>query len=346
MKPKLKSKPKFTPIPKREKRIASPHEHMFREAFLPDRKVRKPLLVREKPERSGGILWGMMLLWMFFLSVAAYTLFFSDFHTIRTVEVSGTKDVSSEKIEAFVRERLAQKALRVFPQDNFFLVPTDSLGRDLLRAFPKLASVSVSRDFPSGIRIGATERDRILLWCSGDSCFLIGDDGVAQDASSAETPENEPFLLRVYDDSAGLVDIGKPLFEMKSARAIIRLATELPDRGFTIALPFHSPSSVSDEVRITTEEGWDILVNLAIDPGKTIASLQLVLDKEIPADRRSALRYIDLRTENRAFFAYRDWTPPPDATATTPSPGSASATASQASSSADTSAKRADTKKK
>jgi len=328
---------------KKEKYSASPHGHMFREAFLPDRKVRKPLLVRGKPEHSGGFLWGTVFLWAVFLSVAGYTLFFSDFHMIRIVEVAGTKDVPSEKIETFVRERLSEKLLRVFPRDNFFLAPTDSLGRDLSRAFPKLATVSVSRRFPNTLHIEVAERDRILLWCSGDSCFLVGDDGTAQDASFSETSENESFLLRVDDDSVASVDIGAPLLETKSAGAIVRLARELPDHGITISLPLHSPSRVSDEVRITTGEGWDILANLAIDPEKTLASLQLVLDKEIPADRRSALRYIDLRTENRAFFAYKDRTPP-DATAS-PS-GSVSTAGIAPPSSPDTATKKTDAKKK
>lgn len=155
----------------------------------------------------------------------------------------------------------------------------------------------------------------MLLWCSGDPCFLVDDDGNARDAAPTLLPENDPFVVRVIDESARPVDIDAKLLSGSVAESILALEADLRESGIVgITLPFHSPSRVSDEVRITTEEGWDLLVSLGIDPEKTIASLRLVLGKEIPADRCSALRYIDLRTENKAFFAYTDWTPPEDET--------------------------------
>jgi len=298
---------------------------MFREAFLPDRKARKPLLVREKPARSGAG-WGTVFLWAVSLSVAVFTVFFSDFHTVRTIDVTGTRDIPADRIESFVRDRLSGKRFRIFPGDNFFLIPAVSLERDLLLEFPKLKNVSVSREFPDRVKIEVSERDRIFLWCLDGPCFLVGDDGRVMDARFSETPENEPFLLRVVDESDRPVGIGEPLLSEKSSDAIILLERNLRESGVVgITLPFRSPSRVSDEVRITTEEGWDLLVSLGIDPGKTIASLRLVLGKEIPADRRSALRYIDLRTENKAFFAYKDWTPPQDETTDPTAPPTASA---------------------
>lgn len=316
---------------------------MFREAFLPDKKARKPLLVREKPIRSGAG-WGTVFLWAVSLSVAVFTVFFSDFHTVRTIDVSGTRDVPADRIESFVRERLSGKRFRIFPGDNFFLIPAVSLEKDLLLEFPKLKSVSVSREFPDKVKIEVSERDRIFLWCLDGPCFLVSDDGTAEDARFAETPENDPFLLHVVDESNRSVIIGEPLFSEKSSDAILLLERSLREHGnIGITTLFRSPSRVSDEVRITTEEGWDLLVSLDIDPGKTIASLQLVLVKEIPADRRSALRYIDLRTENKAFFAYKDWVPPQDATTGATVPATGVSTQSATSIGAD---KKTETKKK
>ncbi len=293
-----------------------PKESLFREAFLPDKKLRKPLLVREK-QTGSGIGWGITVLWGIVIAVIVFTLFFSDFHTVRTISISGNHDIPSERIDAFVRDRLSGKRFRILPGDNFFLMPSFSIERDLLLEFPKLKSASVTRQFPDKVNIEISERDRILLWCANNSCVLVDDAGNAQDARFAETPENEPFLLRVIDGSARLVAVGEPLLSVKASHSIMLLERSIRDRGdIGITVPFHSPSRVSDEVRITTEQGWDLLVNLGIDPDKTIDSLKLVLEKEIPVERRSVLRYIDLRTENKAFFSYTDWTPPPVAPTT------------------------------
>ncbi|HWQ60053.1 MAG TPA: FtsQ-type POTRA domain-containing protein [Candidatus Fimivivens sp.] len=299
-------RPKTLPFSHKEKRTVSSHGHMIREAFQSDRKPKKPLLSRERTKR-GGVLWGTFMLWTVLISVTVFTVFFSDFHVIRSVAVNGTQDVSPADIEAFVFGRISGRHFRVFPADNFFLVSTSSLEKETLREFPKLSSVSITRRFPDRILVSVTERDRMLMWCSGGPCVLVEDDGVARDAGPAETLKNEPFLLRVVDTSARPVDIGMPILTPEETVAILRLERGLRERsGIGFSPVFASPSRVSDEIRITTDEGWDILAGLDIDPDKTILSLQLVLDKEIPVEKRSVLRYVDLRTENRAFFASKD----------------------------------------
>lgn len=284
----------------------TPRERMFREAFLPDRKSRKPLLVREKP-RAAGIGWGIRFLWVTLICVTVFTVFFSDFHVIRTVEIRGTKDVPVEKVEAIVRARLSGRMLYVFPRDNFFSVPFKLIKEDLVREFPKFRRVSLSRHFPDMLVVEVTERERLPLWCTGSSCFLLDDSGRISDARFAETPSNEPFLIRIVDDSGTPVTIGEEIMSSESVAAVLLLEELLRNRsdGIAIVVPFHSPSHVSDEVRVTTSEGWDILASLDIAPEKTVASLRLVLEKEIPAERRPLLRYVDLRTENRAFFSFR-----------------------------------------
>lgn len=302
MKPK---RPKSIPFSHRGKPVVSPHGHMIREAFQTDRRPKKPLLVREKP-KSADALWGTFLLWVVLLAVAVFTVFFSDFHVIRHVEVVGVRNVPTAEIEAFVFGRMSERRFRFFPADNFFLVPTSSLERETLLAFPKLSGVTITRRFPDSLRISVTERDRILLWCSAGPCSLVGDDGIARDAVFAETQENEPFLIRVVDTGARPVDVGMPLLSSSEVDAVYRLERGLREQsGIGFSPVFASPSRVSDEIRITTDEGWDILAGLDIDPDKTIASLQLVLDKEIPSGRRPSLRYIDLRTENRAYYAFK-----------------------------------------
>lgn len=249
----------------------------------------------------------MISLWTVLISVAAYTVFFSDFHSVRTVTVSGTKDISKKAIDSFVRSRLSGRRYGIFPCDNFFSAPIASLEREMLIEFPKLSRITIVRRFPDGLSVDVAERDRLLLWCSSGPCYLVDDDGTAAEARFADTEENQPFLTRIVDGSARPVEIGEQVIAPETVRNMLLLEDGLRDRsGVGIVSPFSSPSRVSDEVRIRTDEGWELLASLDVEPEKTIASLKLVLEKEIPPERRSSLRYIDLRTENRAFFAYKD----------------------------------------
>jgi cell division septal protein FtsQ len=293
----------------------------------------------------------MMSLWLVLLSVAAYTVFFSDFHAVSDIEISGTRDVSADTLDAFIRNGLSGKRLRVFPKGNFFSVPTAAMEQDLLRAFPKLRSVSVSRRFPDGLGVNVVEHDRLLLWCSGGPCYLLDDEGRASEARFAETEGNEPFLIRIIDVGGRPVRLGEPLLPAESVSSVFRLEHGLrEDSGIAVTRPFFSPSRVSDELRVVTEEGWELSMNLDIDPDKTIASLRLVLEKEVPQEKRTSLRYIDLRTENRAFFTYKDAAFSQDGAATAdPSQGISASTTDTAPPVADvpdSAAKKTDRKKK
>ncbi|NTW46374.1 MAG: FtsQ-type POTRA domain-containing protein [Candidatus Moranbacteria bacterium] len=289
---------------KARKRTPAPHEKMVRDAFRAERAPKRPLISRERPSSGPGI--GAFLLWVVFGTTAVYTLFFSEFHRVGSVEVSGASEVSVSGIEDFVRGDLSGRILGIFPRDNFFLVSGRRLSDDLRREYPTLATVSVTKRFPDTVAISVTERDRILLWCSAGPCFLIGDDGVAADAGNAERPENDTYVLRVVDTGARPIEVGEPVLRPETVRTLLSLERGLRERGGISFSPvLASPSRVSGEVRFQTTEGWELLSGLDMDPEKTVASLRLVLDREIPSERRASLRYVDLRTENRVFFAYR-----------------------------------------
>jgi hypothetical protein len=340
---KQKPKTKIKPNPALGRKAGTPRERMFREAFFPDRQSRKPLLVREKPNRR-GVGWGMISLWTALILVIAYTVFFSDFHSIRKIAVSGTKDVSSAAVDSFVHDRLSGRRLHIFPRDNFFSAPIASLEQEMLIEFPKLSRVSITRRFPDGLSVDIAERDRLLLWCSSGPCYLVNDDGTAAEARFADTEKNQSFLTRIVDESARPVGIGEHVIASETVRNILLLEAGLQERsGVGIVPPFFSPSRVSDEIRIRTDEGWELMVSLDVEPEKTIASLRLVLEKEIPQEKRSSLRYIDLRTENRAFFTYKDSAPPQDGA--TAEQGGAVA-ASQSATFPDAGTKKSDGKKK
>jgi cell division septal protein FtsQ len=301
------------------KKNAGPPERsdsrMIREAFLRERKPeRRASSVRRDRRKRPGFRFGIVsFLWTAFFAVSGYAFLFSDFTPIRTVIVSGVDEIPSDRIESSVRGHLSGKRFGIFPGDAFFLLSTSRLGEKLLFDFPKLGTVSVTRHFPDAVRVDVTERDRIFLWCVGNSddrCLLVGDDETARPADQALLSENGPFVVRVNDESGREIGIGDPVLSRQALDATLGIERMLrPGDMVRIGSTFFSPSRVSGEIRAVTEEGWDLLVNLDIDPAKTVASLRLVLEKEIPAEKRPTLRYVDLRSENRVFYAYREEQP-------------------------------------
>jgi cell division septal protein FtsQ len=287
----------------RKKDEAPKERNLFREAFFPPKKTIVPKRAENIRIRKGAPT--IAVLWAVFFMTVVYILFASSFHSITDISISGTDAVSDERIEVFFRDRMSGKRIGVFPKDNFFLLSSSEAEHALLEYFPKLRSVEIRKRFPGRIEVAVSERDRIPLWCVSGSCFLLDDAGKARDARFAESPENESFLFRVEDSGARVVAFGEQVLDERTLSRILGLEREIRISGMVGIVPRAvTPSRVSGEFRFTTVEGWDIMTTVDPDPTTIVASLRLVLEKEIPEEKRTKLRYVDLRTEKKAFYSF------------------------------------------
>ena len=272
--------------------------------FFPVRKKRDLSHIEEAPERRSVLV---ILLWVFFFATLAYVILFSPYHRIETVRVSGTRDVSSEEVKDFILRELSGKYWKCIPKDDYFLVRKDRIRSDLLTAFPKLSDVTIATSFPRRMDVAVTERDLLLLWCSGGPCFLLAPDGTPHEARFAEEDANRPFVRSIVDESAEPVRTGDVILSGSDMTAYFTLEKSLRDEfSLDPVSVVSTPSRVSRELRFTTGEGWDLLVDLSLPPEKTLAALRLLFAKELPAEKRADLRYVDLRTENRAVYTMKD----------------------------------------
>lgn len=287
---------------KEKKNKAPKGGSLFREAFLPSKKNDVPV----KPvRRSTPVVFpGVALLWLALFVTTGYALFISPFHSIGSVSVSGSADIPGDRIEEFLRERMKGTFFRIFPKSNFFLFSSDRAQRDLLEAFPKLKTADIRKEFPNRLSVSVSERNRIPLWCSQGLCFLL-DDGIAREGRFAEQSENESFLFRIEDTSSQAVSAGGRVLDDDTLARVLRIERMFRESGVVDIMPrTASPSRVSEEFRFTTLEGWDILVSTEPDPETTMETLRIVLEKELPDGKRTKLRYIDLRTEKKVFYAF------------------------------------------
>ncbi|MFC4001990.1 cell division protein FtsQ/DivIB [Prauserella oleivorans] len=111
--------------------------------------------------------------WVALLSVLTvvglgYILFFTSLLGVRSVEVTGARSVPVEQIRsaAAVPERRAM-----------FRVDTDAIA-DRVATLPGVATVDVSRSWPSTIEIAVTERTPVGYYNTGEALYLVDTGGV------------------------------------------------------------------------------------------------------------------------------------------------------------------------
>lgn len=87
--------------------------------------------------------------------------------TIASVDVSGTNLVSADAITTIVADDLAGSYLYLVPHANAVVAPVFRIQGDIARAFPPVASVSVSTKNWKTLAVAVTERQATAAWCAG-----------------------------------------------------------------------------------------------------------------------------------------------------------------------------------
>ena len=251
---------------------------------------------------------GVVALWLLFLGTSVYVGLFSPYMTLHAPEISGLHTINAETFQERVDQELAQKYLGFLARNRFLLVRPEKLSSVLQDEFPLIRTIDVTRTFPNVLAISVSERESILLWCSGDTCSHIREDGSVRSVTAAyEREENRARTIFLRDES------GRPLlsdeagFGEEFARFPVSVKKELQGR-FSIETEdeMRLVSRFADELRVKTNAGWQIYFGTRIPLETSLEALRLLFEKELPEGRRGDLEYIDLRTENRVFYRYKE----------------------------------------
>lgn len=249
---------------------------------------------------------GTVFLWVLFFGTLFYTVFFSTFFLVGEPRITGMGEVSEKVLREFVDSQLSIKYFHIFSRNNFFLVRPKELEEQLHLEYPLLASVSITRIFPKDLSIVVTERKKIILWNSLDRSYLIDEDGRAHDSTRALLPENMQYVLSITDTSNKEVTLGEKVYDASYGTFVIQLSELFPEQLELRLEPRYTVTSrFAGEVRAKTNEGFEIYFGTDIPLESSFNVLKLLFEKELTEEKRLKLAYIDLRTENRAYYAYR-----------------------------------------
>ena len=232
------------------------------------------------------LFWQAMLV-LLCLGGLLYFFFISSVFQVKNINVSGEQKVSREEILSKVDGDLSNHFL-FFKTKSIFLANAAAMRQDLMDSFPQLAGVAFARHFPSSIDVKVTERQGVAFWC-GSKCFLVDNAGVIFEKVSA----NPPNLIKL--EVAGATStpkLGEKIVDSATLTSVLDIKSKMEGIGLKV-----SRASVvsADRANFLTDEGWEAYFNLKGDVDWQITELNLVLEKEISAQERGRLQYIDLR---------------------------------------------------
>jgi cell division septal protein FtsQ len=228
-----------------------------------------------------------------------YFLALSPYFLVTNVSVSGNKLVTTDEIASFIKNLQGRRFLLV-PQNSFFLVSQARIQAQASRALPMLREVKVDRHWPDKVSIRVTERTPAMVIVSRDKNFLIDDQGFA--IKELVGPTNEFKLIDQVNDD---MRVGQTI-EGKLIPFILSMQKTWPTKlNVAIALA-KVPGKAAAEVEFVSSEGWSVFFSTDRPVSNQVANLATLINKQISANDRDKLAYIDLRLAKRAFFCLKN----------------------------------------
>jgi cell division protein FtsQ len=232
--------------------------------------------MRARRLRTGALVAAVVL-----ILVGCVALYNSPLFTIRTVEVAGVQHVTAEQIRALARVPADATLIR-FPADAV----AQRVGTD-----PWIASVTVSRVFPSGMRIRVVERVPIAIVDAGASMWLVDVTGSVIATPSADASGTLPVIMDVpgLDLKPGRRTVSEPL--LNAIKVLAGISPGLAATVRSISAP------TIDGTALTTADHVEIVVGEAVDLATKDALAQRIL-----REHSGKVVSIDVRITDRSTW--------------------------------------------
>lgn len=235
-------------------------------------------------------------------------LFFSAEMQISKIEISNNKELEKLELEQLVENELQGKFIGIFPKNNYILVSQKTVEKILINKYKKIRSVKVEKKFPDSIAVSIDEHESLLVWCKNENqCYLLNEEGVAYNVADFNSPElQQNKLVRLSDRSGADVILGSKIMEKKYEEYLLKIKSELEEISIYVESDFLTPSRMAEEIEVRSMDGFKINFSTQFALESAVKTLLAVLKKEIPRERIGELEYIDLRSEYKAFYKYKN----------------------------------------
>lgn len=264
--PKRSGRPRGESAPKRQESPAARAKREERER----RQVQRRRAARIRATAIGGTV----------LTIAALAIgvYSSSLFTIETVEVVGAVRIDADEV----------RALAAVPAEATLLRFDGDTIETRVLANPWIGSVSISRDFPSTLRIRVVERQPAALVDGGDVFWVVDGEGMVLGQASLEASSTYVVVRDVpgFDPEPGRTSNTDPL--VNALRVLSGISPELRGQVKAVSAP-----SV-DETALILSSGVEVMLGEAVQLDEK-ATLVLGIIEE----KGSGVVFIDVRSINR-----------------------------------------------
>jgi cell division septal protein FtsQ len=234
---------------------------------------------------------------------AAHWLSYRPQYELNAVNVGGVQAVPVADIQHFVDGIIHDGKNHFFSEANIFFYPRSLIEQDLIRNFPRIKTVVITRPsiMSRTLVVTVSERQSFALWCpsfstASDQCAQMDESGYLFAPYDASTTPATSYIFA--GEASSTLQIGQT-FEQDHLPGILSLLHMLDQSAVRpLGLIVGSDSDFS----VPTQEGYTLKLSFGEDVADVLKNLKLVLTSSPVKDKLADLEYIDLRFGNRVYY--------------------------------------------
>lgn len=276
----------------------------FRRPEFQEKLAKARQFQRQSPPGALGFSWpkGVSLI---LLSVIAYFLVISEMFLVKK-PVLRVGELSSELVED-VFKNLGQRRFYLVPKNHILLLTRQNLLAALQEEVPQVRQITYfKRQLPNRLELGVEKRTPLYVWQSGESYYLMDQDGVIFQKITNYDPAAYTEIL-IADRTSRSVKVGEKI-EIQDTLNLISSLKELWPKYIsqTSYSSFALAGIKSQDILVKTGIGFLVYFDKERGRETQLNNLELVLNEQIKPETLSGLSYIDLRLSNYAYYCYKD----------------------------------------
>lgn len=239
---------------------------------------------------------------------------------ITNVVVSGTRIINADDVKENIKNDLSGKYLYLFSKNNSLIYPKQYIYNNLLKNFPRIDTLVISRDKVNTLKIVITERYGSYLWCGntipdiktevGENCYFINNDGYIFDKAPYFSG-NLYFKFYIPLANNPAIPLGIHMLPTDDFHLFLRFIDSVTSMGLKpIYLIFnsdgtrelyleHTNSTVAPKIIFKDDAD---LEDIASDLSSAMAKTEFA--EEIK-NKYDSLLYIDMRFKNKVLYKFK-----------------------------------------
>lgn len=260
-------------------------------------RYRKPYRIRKKKSILKNRFFWLSAFVLIIIGGVFYLIFFSPVFQIKKIEIAGTEKISLAQLKKNIESQI-QKRLLFFPTKSIFLVNLEDIRNNLSKSFVELAKADLKRNLPDNLSVKIEERKPEAIFNWQGNIFLIDKEGIIFDIASSDVflPEIESETFKENPE------LGKNAIDKERLSLILDIRDKLK-KNFNLDV-LHIVVSSEERLNFKTIDGFELYFAPRENVDWQMTELGLILEKQIPPEKRGKLEYIDLRF-SRVYYKYK-----------------------------------------